>query len=240
MMKPISFPSKSLIVVRTLWAVGIIAVFAACSSSGPSGTITTSVVTPGTQAHFANSASGQWAALIDAALKVSQILALGAAASWFYISAGASKRTQLDVQGRVCAKVTDGTLLEVTVLLENKGFVNHKVYDLSLTVRGAAQGQRFFGYADKNNAQYPHKGFNQPILEKAPLISPDEEWEWMFVRPGTRQAVARLVLVPTDIHLVVILALFTYRSERQTAKNMPHSALTYLNLEEAQSHRAKA
>jgi hypothetical protein len=233
MMKPISFPSKSLIAVRTLRAVGIVAVFTACSRSA---TMTPSVViTLGTQA---NSGSGQWGAWIDAALKVAQILALGAAAWWFYISAGASKRTELDVHGTVCAKVPDGTLLEVTVLLENKGFVNHKVYDLSLTVRGAPEGQRFFGYADKNNAQYPHKGFNQPILEKAPLISSDAEWQWMFVRPGTRQTVTRLVLVPKDIHLVVILAMFTYRSERRTAENMPHSALTYLNLEEA--HSAKA
>lgn len=182
----------------------------------------------------------QWAASIDAGLKVAQILALGAAAWWFYISAGASKRTQLDVQGTVCAKVTDGTLLEVTVLLENKGFVNHKVYDLSLTVRGAPEGQWFPRYLDDNGAQYPRKGFNKPILEKALLIPPDEEWEWMFVRPGTRQAVTRLVLVPTEIHLVVILAQFTYRSERRAAKNIQHSALKYLNLENAQSQSAKA
>ena len=180
------------------------------------------------------------AASIDATLKAAQIVALGAAAWWFFVSNGASKRTQLDVQATVCARVPDGTLLEVNLLLENKGFVTHKLYDLSLTVRGAPKGQRFSGHEDKKKKQYPHKGFRVPILEKALLIPPDDDWKWMFVRPGTRQVVTRLVLIPTDIHLVVLIAIFTYRSERRAAKNMPHSALKYLNLEDPRSQGPKA
>src|SRR5260370_17057097 len=73
---------------------------------------------------------------IQVVSSVGSILALGAAAFWFFRTSKAKQRIQFDLDCKIypLANNLNEKVAEIQFCFENKGFVEHRIYNLSVSV----------------------------------------------------------------------------------------------------------
>ena len=148
-------------------------------------------------------------AFLDTAKVSTQILAnvattlvALAAAFWFFISRRFSKRVEFDAEFQVYESGDPETsILQVTLLLENKGDVEHHCYTLAFEVVEMLP--------DGTSVSDKSKGF---VYRSGNIVERDAVY--YYVRPGVCQRIVKTLTVPARVKLAKLRAFFTYSANR--------------------------
>ena len=130
---------------------------------------------------------------------------------WFFRQSQAERRIQFDLS---CSFVSSGdsrVFAEVQCEFENKGFVEHRIYDLTLSIHALAE--------TTSKVETGHEAeFTRTVLSRRVIVP--RKYGFYFVRPGVRQVITHLVLLPQPCPLVRITAGFNYTEDGK----YPHTA----------------
>ncbi len=154
-----------------------------------------------------------WKCWIELLAKVFEIGGFVAAAWWFLYTTQFKPRIQFDVGCEVRGLGSGLYLLEVLFMFENKGFVEHRLYDLSLSVHGIGGGRD-----GRTSAEPGARILSKRLFPKTTIVP--REYGWYFVRPGVRQLITHQLVLQEPGPLIEITAGFTYH--RRSA--WPHTA----------------
>ena len=142
---------------------------------------------------------------VQVASSVASILALAAAAFWFFRTSKAKQRIQFDLDCRVypLANNPGQKVAEIQFCFENKGFVEHRIYDLTVSVHALSDEQNLETREKTGELQ-----FRRRILERKQLNP--RIGNFYFIRPGIRQVVTHIVPIDARDSLIRVTAGFFY------------------------------
>ena len=141
-------------------------------------------------------------------------LAIIGAGWWFLRQSLVQKRVSFDVSCTFVFSESGKIIAEVAFEFENKGFVEHRLYDLSLAVH-------CLGKQVEPSAQSKHLFsdlFSRTLMPKQEIVPP--KYGYYFVRPGVRQAIRHLVLLDDPGSVICVTGGFNYTPDG----NFPHTA----------------
>jgi hypothetical protein len=150
---------------------------------------------------------------IGAVNDVASALAIAAAGWWFLWTNRHKQRVEFDVDCRIFPVPWDpgSAFLEVWFLFDNRGFLEHRLYDLRVSVH---VGKKTPPSADAPGRSKPwHR-----VTSEEGVVPP--KTGFYFVRPGVHQVVRHTVVVPADAELVRVTASFGYHR----GDKYPHTA----------------
>ena len=153
----------------------------------------------------------QWAGFAAHLLSCFAIVAAG---WWFLYTTQFKPRVQFDIECRFYPldSLSQRYVAEVTFVFENKGFVEHRLYDLSLSLHGLRGKSSSSASADSGRT------FDVSLFPRQIIIPP--KYSWYFVRPGVRQAITHQVILDSPGPLVQVTAGFSYQKKSE----WPHTA----------------
>jgi hypothetical protein len=143
------------------------------------------------------------------------ILAIGAAALWFLTTTKFKPRIQFDLDCNFLPinENNDSLIAELQFIFENKGFVEHRLYNLNVSV-----------HTLQSDNDLPVKPvtkellFNRQLLPRVSIVR--KAYNFYFVRPGTRQVITHIMVFPKSISVIRVTASFDYGDSRR----WPHTA----------------
>jgi hypothetical protein len=156
---------------------------------------------------------------VDIFKTIAQILAnlttVGAAAAaawWFFFSGRVSRRVEFNVDLDVFESGDPKRrILQVTFLLDNKGFVEHQCYTLAFEVVEMRSDGTSASASDQS------EGF---VFRSGNVVERDAQY--YYVRPGVCQRIVHTVSVPAEVELAKVRAFFTYFPNRlEIDRNKP-------------------
>ncbi len=131
--------------------------------------------------------------------------AVAAAAYWFVVTGRKSPRVQFDLDCGFFHLNEKSIVAELRFIFENKGFIEHRLFDLTVSVHGLKSN-------DNLNTDNKSKKilFERRLLPtRLPVIS--RRIGFYFVRPGVRQVFTHIVTIPSDVPIVRVTASFSYK-----------------------------
>ena len=139
------------------------------------------------------------------AASVGSLLALAAAGFWFFRTSKAKQRIQFDLDCKVhpLAGNANDKVAEIQFCFENKGFVEHRIYNLSVSVH-ALESEQALATRDATGELQ----FKRRILGRKQLVPPIGKY--YFIRPGIRQVVTHIVPIDARASLIRVTAGFYY------------------------------
>jgi hypothetical protein len=135
------------------------------------------------------------------AANVATVLVAAAAAFWFFLSRRYSKRVEFDIEFHVYECGDQNRILQVTLLLDNKGFTEHRCYTLAFEVAEMLPEGR--------TISDPSHGF---LYRSGNIV--ELKAGYYYVRPGVCQRIVRTLTVPKRVKLCKVRAFFTYSANR--------------------------
>jgi hypothetical protein len=136
------------------------------------------------------------------AANTATILVALAAAFWFFFSRGFAKRVEFNAEFQLYESGDPNTnILQVTLLLDNKGQVEHHCYTLAFEVVEMRP--------DGTSVSDPSKGF---VYRSGNIVEADAGY--YYVRPGVCQRIVKTLSIPTRVKLAKVRAFFTYSANR--------------------------
>jgi hypothetical protein len=150
---------------------------------------------------------------LETVKEISQILAnlattlvAIAAAFWFFRSRRFSKRVEFNAEFQVYESGDpDNSILQVTLLLDNKGEVEHHCGTLAFEVVEMRP--------DGRAVCKPEEGF---VYRSGNIV--DEKTVYYYVRPGVCHGIAKEISVPSRVKLTKVSAFFIYSEKRLDIK----------------------
>ncbi len=142
---------------------------------------------------------------VQVAASAGSLLALAAAAFWFFRTSKAKQRIQFDLDCKIypLAGNSRERIAEIQFCFENKGFVEHRIYDLTVSVHALASEQDLETKEKTGELQ-----FKRRILGRKQLVPPIGKY--YFIRPGIRQMVTHIVPIDAGASLIRVTAGFYY------------------------------
>jgi hypothetical protein len=148
-------------------------------------------------------------AFLEIAKSISQIVANAAttlvavaAAFWFFFSRRFSKRVEFDAEFQLYESGDpDTSILQVTLLLDNKGQVEHQCYTLAFEVVELRP--------NGTSVSDPSEGF---VYRSGNIV--ERTAGYYYVRPGVCQRIVKTLSVPTRVKLAKVRAFFAYSANR--------------------------
>ncbi len=139
------------------------------------------------------------------ASSLASVLALGAAGFWFIRTSKAKQRIQFDLDCKIYALIDnpDDKIAEIQFIFENKGFVEHRIYDLTVSLHALESEQKLEGKSRTGELI-----FKRRILGKTKLEPPGEDY--YFIRPGVRQIITHIVPINKCDSVIRVTAGFLY------------------------------
>lgn len=166
------------------------------------------------------------------------IFSILCAGIWFLISNKYRQRIQFDIENNFINTNNNEKICEIQLILENKGFLEYKIYDLAVSVKGMTTS------IDKTTREGKFKGTSLtiPIFETQRIV---ESPNYYFVRPGVRQTITHNIKIPKEIHAISVLGGFTYKYKKRWEKELPEyeskrGALIHENFYKKHNHPHKA
>jgi len=142
---------------------------------------------------------------VQVASSVGSILALTGAAFWFFRTSKAKQRIQFDLDCRIYSLAGNPgqKVAEIQFCFENKGFVEHRIYDLTVSVHALSE-ERSLDTKEKTGELQ----FHRRIMGRKQL--PPPIGKYYFIRPGIRQVVTHIVPIDARDSLIRVTAGFYY------------------------------
>ena len=142
---------------------------------------------------------------VQLASGIGSLFALAAAAFWFFRTSKAKQRIQFDLDCRIypLANNLAQKVAEIQFCFENKGFVEHRIYNLTVSVH-ALDSDLDLATKDKTGELQ----FHRRILGKTQLVPPIGKY--YFIRPGIRQVVTHIVPIEARDSVIRVTAGFYY------------------------------
>jgi hypothetical protein len=136
---------------------------------------------------------------------IASILALAGGVFWFFRTSKAKQRIQFDLDCLIYPLANNPNLrvAEIHFCFENKGFVEHRIYDLTVSVHALAAEQTLDTKEKTGELQ-----FRRRILARTQLTPPIGKY--YFIRPGIRQVVTHIVPIDARDSLIRVTAGFYY------------------------------
>lgn len=150
---------------------------------------------------------------ITAASSVVSAAGILAAGWWFVETNQRQQRVQFDLDCRFFRSPVEGSrrLAEIWLVFENKGFVEHRLYDLRVSVHADIP-------AGSTPPRERESGPWFAVLSRASIVP--KATGYYFVRPGVYQVIRHVVDVPAAARLIRVTASFDYHRGDQ----YPHTA----------------
>lgn len=138
---------------------------------------------------------------------------------WFLYTTQFKPRIQFDIECRALPLDVDKAifLAEIALVFENKGFVEHRIHDLSLSVHGLSE--------DKSLDSAESAAFTKCLFPRQIIVP--KQYQWYFVRPGVRQTITHAVLLHQPGRVIRVTAAFNY--SRNSA--WPHTARRFFSIQ---------
>ena len=142
---------------------------------------------------------------VQVASSVGSVLALGAAAFWFFRTSKAKQRIQFDLDCKIYPLSDNPAqkVAEIQFCFENKGFVEHRIYNLTVSVH-ALDTERALDSKERTG----ELRFQRRIMARTQLAPPIGKY--YFIRPGIRQVVTHIVPIDARDSLIRVTAGFYY------------------------------
>jgi hypothetical protein len=158
---------------------------------------------------------------------VASILAVVAAACWFLYTTQFKRRLQFDLDCRFVPlqQNPDRTVAELQFIFENKGFVEHKLWNLNVSVHALDAEDKLTAKEATREIQFWCR-----LLPEIQLVPKD--YDYYFVRPGVRQIITHIIAVPSAISAIRVTSGFYY----DRRKRYPHTARRVFQLPHARNH----
>jgi hypothetical protein len=144
-----------------------------------------------------------WIDIIGTLITASAIVA---GAAWFLITTRFKQRVQFDLECNfICLKQNDEVLVaELLFVCENKGFIEHRLYNLTVSV-----------HTLESEIELNHKAKTGELVFKRQIlplstISPEFP-SYYFTRPGVRQVIPHIISIPATVSVIRVTASFDYR-----------------------------
>jgi hypothetical protein len=139
------------------------------------------------------------------ASSVASIFAFVAAAAWFVTSNKFRRRIELDVYAKILSLPgnQETKVLEIQICVENKGFVDHKIRELTVSVHALDSETEL-----KTKPVTGELEFEKTLLQATNLVP--ERLKFYFVRPGVKQVVSHIVPIDGNVPMVRVTAGFDY------------------------------
>jgi hypothetical protein len=148
---------------------------------------------------------------------VIQSAAIAAALLWFVVTAAFAPRIQFDVDVGFTRIETNEIVAELRFIFENKGFVEHRIYRLKASVHRLGDRLEMKPGTAIERLALGERLFPREESGDSSLIPKD--FQYYFVRPGVRQMITHVVLLPADAKFVTVRSSFWYDRRGLT----PHS-----------------
>jgi len=153
--------------------------------------------------------------LIESVAQILGSIAILTGGWWFLYTTQFKPRVQFDLDCHLLPLGSGGRayLAEVFFIFENKGFVEHRLYDLSLSIHGLSDAT--------STGQPPAEStrlFNRRLFPRQVIVPPN--YKWYFVRPGVRQIITYQALLSEPGPFIQVMSGFTYRERSK----WPHTA----------------
>ena len=139
-------------------------------------------------------------------------------------------RIQFEIEGRFLGPQAGYYILDLSVILHNKGLVRLVIKELNLRVRGINQNEDIATFDEYNRdgvvnniAVFPKEIVRADMLQTKTTESSDDE-KGYFVEPGVEQRFSYVARIPEDISFVLARAYFDYGSNPK--RKPKHSAQT--------------
>jgi hypothetical protein len=142
---------------------------------------------------------------IQVVSSVGSLLALAAAAFWFFRTSKAKQRIQFDLDCKIylLAENPNEKVAEIQFCFENKGFVEHRIYNLTVSVHSLESEHQMITKGETGELE-----FRRRVLAKKQLAPP--VGKYYFIRPGIRQVVTHIVPIDAHDSLIRVTAGFYY------------------------------
>lgn len=146
--------------------------------------------------------------IVEIASNISSTLAVCAAGGWFLYTTQFKPRLQFDVDCRFVrlSHNAERLLLELQFIFENKGFVEHRLWNLNVSVHALDELDALTAKETTKEVQFPVR-----LLPKIQLVP--QYYEYYFVRPGVRQVITHIIDIPSTTSAIRITSSFDYHRD---------------------------
>lgn len=164
--------------------------------------------------------------IVGIVASLASILAIVTAGGWFLYTTKFKPRLQFDVECRFLPIAGAQALLaELDFVFRNTGFVEHRLWNVTVSVHALADESRVESVPDTREVQ-----FSRRIVPKTQLVS--GHYGYYFVRSGVRQVVTHTIEIPRDVSLIRVTAGFDYTKNDK----YPHTARRVFQVPKQASH----
>ncbi len=123
-------------------------------------------------------------------------------------------RLQFDLDCHfVALRNSEQLLAEIQFIFENKGFVEHRLWNLNASVHAIKSEQNLTARRITHETE-----FDERLLPAVQLVP--KQYGYYFVRPGVRQIITHTIAIPASVSAIRITASFDYGKDKQ----FPHTA----------------
>ncbi|MCD4720219.1 MAG: hypothetical protein K8S13_10230 [Desulfobacula sp.] len=131
-------------------------------------------------------------------------LSIICAGIWFFITNKYKQRIQFDIESNFIRINDEESICEIQLIIENKGFLEYKIYDLALSVKGLP--------VCTNGDVKKDLDFTSSIFKTKRIVNSPN---YYFVRPGVKQIIVHNVKVHHNIRAINVLGGFTYKYNKK-------------------------
>src|SRR4029453_7439911 len=126
--------------------------------------------------------------IADIGANIASIGAVIAAGVWFIYTTQFKQRLQFDVECRFAHLLENprSLLAELQFIFENKGFVEHRLWNLTVSVHALETERQLRAKPDSNEINFPRR-----LLPQTQLVP--KRYGYYFVRPGVRQVITHII-----------------------------------------------
>jgi len=143
------------------------------------------------------------------------IIGVFAAGVWFIYTAKFKRRVQLDIDCKLIRidQFPGNLIAEIQLKFQNKGFVEHRLYDVTVSIHGLENDEEFSEDANSKKLHFPRR-----LLGKVSIIP--QGYNYFFVRPAVEQIITHIVKLNDPGDVIRVTAGFYYDHFKST----PHTA----------------
>ena len=149
--------------------------------------------------------------IVEVSSNLASTTAIIAAGIWFIRTTQYKRRLQFDLDCRFVRINNDEFIIaELQFIVENKGFVEHRLYNLK------ASAHTFNSEVDlKEEEESKELIFDRIILDKVEIKS--FRHRYFFVRPGVRQVITHIIKVPSSASAIRVTSSFNYNKSGKSS-----------------------